>query len=101
MVRYEDFSLDPEKHSKDVLQFYGVPFHANVERYLQSHTAVAKEKGKTSRDSKKTPFLWRQQLSKAEIINIQESCETALSLWGYNVYRGTGSLKTFDPLLQL
>ena len=97
VVRYEDFSLDPEKHSKDVLQFYGVPFHPNVEKYLQSHTT--KEKGLTGRDSKKAPFLWRHQLSKTAIIKIQEGCETALSLWGYNLYRGTGSLKTFDPIM--
>ena len=97
VVRYEDFSLDPEKHSKDVLQFYGVPFHPNVEKYLQSHTT--KGNGNTGHDSKKTPFLWRHQLNKTEIIKIQEGCETALSLWGYNLYRGTGSLKTFDPLM--
>ena len=91
VIRYEDFSLNPEQYSKDVMHFYGVPLHDDVGKYLASHTA------KTD----KIPFMWRQHLNTTEVQTIQESCKPALSLWGYNLYQEGENITTFEPVLQM
>ena len=101
VVRYEDFALDLKKNSRRVLEFYGLPIHNNLETYLDSHTSKDpkhKDPAKTNRDSKKTPFLWRSQMTIREILKVQASCRNALSLWGYNLYSAENNISEFNPM---
>lgn len=64
VVRYEDLSLDTFQGTKDIFDFYGLPFERNVEEFLNSHTK--EEKGGTSttfRNSTATALHWITEMS--------------------------------------
>lgn len=68
VVRYEDLSLEPFEGTKDILQFYGLPFDRSVEDFLDSHTKM--DYGgvsSTFRDSKSAPFHWIKDLLYEEV----------------------------------
>lgn len=83
-VRYEDLSLDPFKMTKEILDFYGLPFDPEVEEFLDSHTRTdIGGVSSTFRDSKTAPFHWMRDLSFAEVQYIQQNCVDAMRHWGY------------------
>ncbi|XP_057330800.1 carbohydrate sulfotransferase 4-like isoform X2 [Microplitis mediator] len=84
VVRYEDLSLDPRHKAKEIFEFYGLNFHSNVEKFLETHTKNDLGSSYSSfRDSKKAPFHWRNDLNFSEVEEIQRVCSTAMKLWGY------------------
>lgn len=100
VIRYEDLSLDPYPMTQSILTFYGLPFDAAVEDFLDSHTrSDIGGVSSTFRDSKSAPFHWINDLSYHEIERIQGSCEQAMRLWGYRVAeRATFRRRSFFPL---
>lgn len=102
-IRYEDISLDPFKITKEILNFYGLPFDADVEEFLDSHTRInVGGVSSTFRDSKTAPFHWMRDLSWYEINQIQKHCTKAMSVWGYRRADSEDTLAgtIFNPLLQ-
>lgn len=100
VIRYEDLSLDPYPMTQSILSFYGLPFDAAVEDFLDSHTrSDIGGVSSTFRDSKSAPFHWINDFSFHEIDRIQGSCEKAMRLWGYRMAdRATFRRKTFFSL---
>lgn len=100
VVRYEDLSLDPYAMTQSILAFYGLPFDAAVEEFLDSHTrSDIGGVSSTFRDSKSAPFHWINDLSYHEIERIQASCAVAMRLWGYRrADRATFRRRSFFPL---
>lgn len=102
-IRYEDLSLDPFKMTKEILNFYGLPFDAEVEEFLNSHTRTdIGGVSSTFRDSKTAPFHWMRDLSFHEIEKIQKHCSAAMKAWGYKKADDEDSMTgtIFNPLLQ-
>ncbi|XP_065169716.1 carbohydrate sulfotransferase 5-like [Atheta coriaria] len=100
-VRYEDLSLNPRTMTKDIFDFYGLKFHANVNDFLESHTkSNIGGVSSTFRDSRSAPFHWRSDLNASEVQYIEESCEKAMRLWGYVKHkpyaRDTDTLTSFS-----
>lgn len=102
-IRYEDLSLDPFKITKEILSFYGLPFDADVEEFLDSHTRTdIGGVSSTFRDSKTAPFHWMRDLGFTEIERIQSHCSEAMSMWGYKPADNEDALIStiFNPLQQ-
>ncbi|XP_046596048.1 carbohydrate sulfotransferase 5-like isoform X2 [Neodiprion lecontei] len=83
VIRYEELSLDPYKQAEELYKFYGLFFHPETKKFLDTHTKTNKEVWSTFRDSKTAPFHWRTELTFEEVEEIQESCTTAMKYWGY------------------
>lgn len=105
IVRYEDLTLDVFKVVEQILLFYGLPFHVDVIRYLDTHTNGKRtvDTQFLTRDTKNAAFSWRQRLTFAEIERVQSECSEALDSWGYQKISSEDELKsdTFHPLLPL
>lgn len=102
-IRYEDLSLDPFKVTKEILSFYGLPFDADIEEFLDSHTRTdIGGVSSTFRDSKTAPFHWMRDLGFSEIEQIQAHCSEAMSMWGYRPADNEEALIStiFNPLLK-
>lgn len=54
----------------------------------------------TFRDSKTTPFHWRNDFvgNFSLVTNIQNTCDAAMKLWGYSTVDDAAQLLTFNPL---
>jgi len=99
VVRYEDLSVDPYKHVKELYNFYGLNFHVNVKRFLDTHTKNdVGGVSSTFRNSKVAPFHWRADLDFEEVREIQKVCATAMQLWGYVMALNSTHQKDFDPI---
>ncbi|CAG9840075.1 unnamed protein product [Diabrotica balteata] len=99
VLRYEDLSLDPNEIARDLFDFLGLHFHRNVEKFLATHTRFnIGGVSSTFRDSKSTPFHWKADLNYTEVQNIEENCEEAMRLWGYNRAKNVSDMKEFNPL---
>uniref|UniRef100_A0A182NBY9 Sulfotransferase domain-containing protein n=1 Tax=Anopheles dirus TaxID=7168 RepID=A0A182NBY9_9DIPT len=101
VVRYEDLSLNPYKMTKEILHFYGLPYHPEVEMFLDTHTKQdVGGVSSTYRDSKSAPFHWTKDLTFEEVKNIQDSCVAAMRSWGYRNATSEQELyDNFNPLL--
>ncbi|XP_053989311.1 carbohydrate sulfotransferase 5-like isoform X1 [Hylaeus volcanicus] len=99
VVRYEDLSVDPYKHVKELYNFYGLDFHLNVKKFLDTHTKNdVGGVSSTFRNSKVAPFHWRSDLDFEEVDEIQRVCAAAMRLWGYVMALNSTHQKEFDPL---
>ncbi|XP_033322121.1 carbohydrate sulfotransferase 4 isoform X1 [Megalopta genalis] len=99
VVRYEDLSVDPYRHVKELYNFYGLDFHINVKRFLDTHTKNdVGGVSSTFRNSKVAPFHWRSDLDFEEVDEIQRVCAEAMQLWGYVIASNSTHQKEFDPL---
>ncbi|XP_077266161.1 carbohydrate sulfotransferase 5 isoform X2 [Temnothorax americanus] len=99
VVRYEDLSVDPYEHVKELYNFYGLNFHVNVKRFLDTHTKNdVGGVSSTFRNSKVAPFHWRADLDFEEVREIQKVCATAMRLWGYVMALNSTHQKDFDPI---
>lgn len=84
LTRYEDLSVEPYARTQELLGFYGLPFDAAVEEFLDSHTrSDVGGVSSTFRDSRTAPFHWMGELSWREVQEMQSSCGEAMRLWGY------------------
>ncbi|KZC04460.1 PREDICTED: carbohydrate sulfotransferase 4-like [Dufourea novaeangliae] len=101
VVRYEDLSVDPYRHVKNLYNFYGLDFHINVKRFLDTHTKNdVGGVSSTFRNSKVAPFHWRADLDFEEVDEIQRVCAAAMRLWGYVMALNSTHQKEFDPLTE-
>ncbi|XP_026668519.1 carbohydrate sulfotransferase 5-like isoform X2 [Ceratina calcarata] len=99
VVRYEDLSVDPYRYVKELYNFYGLDFHVNVKKFLDTHTKNdVGGVSSTFRNSKVAPFHWRTDLDFAEVDEIQRVCAAAMRLWGYVMASNSSQQKEFDPL---
>ncbi|XP_071873565.1 carbohydrate sulfotransferase 4 isoform X2 [Bombus fervidus] len=99
VVRYEDLSVDPYRHVKELYNFYGLDFHVNVKKFLDTHTKNdVGGVSSTFRNSKVAPFHWRTDLDFEEVDEIQKVCAAAMRLWGYVMASNSSHQKDFDPL---
>lgn len=97
-IRYEDLSLSPFEVANDILQFYGLPFDNNVEKFLQSHTKQSDgQESSTYKNSKLIPYKWLKKLTFGEINKIQKNCEKAMQLWGYRKILKSDNPDSFNP----
>ncbi|XKL67502.1 hypothetical protein PGB90_002993 [Kerria lacca] len=99
VIRYEDLSLDPYEHVEKLLHFFGFQLHPNIIKFLDTHTKVNYGGvSSTYRDSKSTPFHWRNDLTFDEVVKMQRACKSAMKLWGYvRAYNETHQ-KYFKPI---
>ncbi|KAK0167544.1 hypothetical protein PV327_004929 [Microctonus hyperodae] len=99
VIRYEDLSLDPFAHAKNLYEFYGLDFHENVKSFLDTHTkSDLGGVSSTFRNSKAAPFHWRTDLDHEEVEEIQSVCSTAMRLWGYSLALNETHQKDFNPI---
>ncbi|KAG4071246.1 hypothetical protein HA402_003950 [Bradysia odoriphaga] len=101
VIRYEDLSLNVFAAMEDVLNFYGLPFRTEVKQFLKTHCiSNFGDTVSTYRDSKNAAFSWRQNLTLAEIDQLQSKCTDAMSLWGYRKFNSVDELndETIDPI---
>ncbi|XP_052866590.1 carbohydrate sulfotransferase 5 [Anopheles cruzii] len=101
VIRYEDLSLNPYQMTKEILHFYGLPFHPAVRAFLDTHTKQdVGGVSSTYRDSKSAPFHWTKDLTFEEVKIIQDSCVAAMKSWGYRNATSERELNdNFNPLL--
>ncbi|XP_011301436.1 carbohydrate sulfotransferase 5 isoform X2 [Fopius arisanus] len=101
VMRYEDLSLDPFAHAKELYEFYGLDFHPNVQHFLETHTkSDVGGVSSTFRNSKAAPFHWRNDLDFEEVQEIQSVCSNAMRLWGYRFAFNDTHQKEFNPLTE-
>lgn len=101
-VRYEDISFNVFNETKELLDFFRLDFHPDIQKFLQTHTG--RNKGgvsSTFRDSKAAPVHWQKDLAWEEVQRIQGVCEKALRLWGYELAEGEEHLRSFRPVGRL
>ncbi|XP_047103034.1 carbohydrate sulfotransferase 5-like isoform X2 [Schistocerca piceifrons] len=99
VVRYEDLSVTPYRSVKELFQFFGLDFHPNVQKFLDTHTKVdVGGVSSTYRNSKSAPFHWRQDLSFLEVRAIQRHCKQAMDSWGYVEAFNSTHQREFNPL---
>ncbi|GJQ72959.1 hypothetical protein Trydic_g1600 [Trypoxylus dichotomus] len=100
-IRYEDLSVDPYNNIPKLFTFFGLTFHENVKKFLDSHTKTnAGGVSSTFRDSKSAPFHWRMDLNFTEVQSIEESCQEAMDRWGYVKAKNETHLKEFNPVTE-
>ena len=79
--------------------------NGNVSKYLDTHTTSSHEQAHdpwtTFRDSRRTPFEWKNILNIERVQSIQRECREAMKLWGYKVANNDTKLSKFNPLLNL
>ncbi|XP_058126700.1 carbohydrate sulfotransferase 5-like [Anopheles ziemanni] len=102
VIRYEDLSLDTYGKTKEILDFYGLPFHPEVKAFLDTHTTQdIGGVSSTYRDSKSAPFHWTKELTFDYVQKVQESCVSAMRNWGYRNATSERELyDDFNPLLK-
>lgn len=93
--------MKPYEYVKELYEFYGLYFHANVKDFLDTHTkSDVGGVSSTFRNSKAAPFHWRTDLTFEEVDEIQRVCGRAMKLWGYVTASNATHQKDFDPLTE-
>lgn len=86
VLRYEDLAIDLFNKTGDIFRFFGLPFHQNVQLFLETHTKFRNgDNFSTFRNTTSTPFNWMTKMNIENIRNIERVCESALDVWGYKV----------------
>ena len=87
VTRFEDMALNTTQESERLFNALGLRCTKNVKKFLQSHTEYsgkATNVYSTKRDSSAVVSQWRTQLSRAEIMQLQESCNYVIKNAGYD-----------------
>ncbi|XP_046737913.1 carbohydrate sulfotransferase 4-like [Diprion similis] len=99
VIRYEDLSVEPHKQVEELFKFYGLHFHPNVKKYLDTHTKHnVGDVYSTYRNSKTAPFHWRTNLEFEEVEEIQRTCFMAMKHWGYVPALNASHQREFNPV---
>lgn len=94
VIRYEELASNPYDVTRDVLAFYGLPFHDEVKRFLRDHTERSTGGAlSTYRDSKANAFSWRRNTNFTYMNDIQSHCTEAMNLWGYRKFNNEEEFK--------
>ena len=68
VVRYEDMAASPFEYAQEILKHAEMDFHQDVKNWIVENTEANDTQSfgvsfTTSRDSKKTALMWREQLN--------------------------------------
>ena len=68
VVRYEDMAASPFEYAQEILEHAELDFHQDVKNWIVENTEANDTQSfgvsfTTSRDSKKTALMWREQLN--------------------------------------
>ena len=100
LIRYEDLSLDPRKHTRALYRFLQLPILGRIKSYVDSHThADVAGRHSTKHDSKSHVFKWRHQIPWNFMLNIQSKCTEPMSKLGYKKITTQEQLGLNDSLL--
>jgi hypothetical protein len=101
VVRYEDLAIESHHQSREILNFYGLPFDEAVKKFLDTHTKANEgDKYSTFRNSESVAFNWTKKNSFTDVEEIQHDCKEAMKLWGYKPVANESELfGDFYPLL--
>ena len=86
VVRYEDLVKDYFTWTKKIFGFLGYVYTNETQKFLESHTAKSEaDPYSTYRNSKSELTRWMRDMASnySVIKNIQDSCQEAMRLWGY------------------
>jgi len=100
-MRYEDLCLKTDEGAQKILKFFRLQFHPQVYEYLKGHTRDdVKGFHPTRKNSKEIPFLWRDYYHQnfQELLDVQNACTKAMSLWGYELALNSSHMTSFNPL---
>ncbi len=106
VIRYEDFSPDIWSQSRSIFKFLlDEDMPEETSRFLKDHTIKSKFKAtpkvwNTFRNPNETSFSWKE-LPFKQIIDIQNSCQLAMKLWGYLPIQTQEDLKIVNPVTEL
>ena len=100
LLRYEDLSLDPQKHTKALYQFLELPILGHIKSYVDRHTSAnVVGRHSTVHDSKSHVFLWRHQIPWRFLTEIQRHCAMAFGGFGYKRIRSLSEKSLNNSLL--
>ncbi len=91
-IRYEDICMDPPQKAQELFDYFGLPMHQSVQDYAQKVVTGRKNPIETA-------LHWRKEMSFERILEIQEACTEAMSLWGYKVFNSSRQVLTESPIL--
>ncbi|XP_042859468.1 carbohydrate sulfotransferase 5-like [Penaeus japonicus] len=101
-IRYEDFSFDVYNMTKELLDFFHLDFHPDIQKFLATHTNRTKGNSySTFRDSRAAPVHWQKEMTWKRARQIQGVCDKALRLWGYELAEDEKHLRSFMPVGRL
>lgn len=99
--RYEDFGLDVLNNARTMYDFFAMPFHTSVKKFLETHTTRTKGPWfSTFRDTNATIFRWTKDLNFTQVGDIQNDCLEAMNLWGYKMADSKVELNDFYPIFK-
>ena len=87
VTRFEDLAQNPMQESERLFNALGLQYTDNVKKFLRAHTEVSKKISgpySTRRNSSAVISQWKTQLSRKEIMDLQEHCEYVLHNAGYD-----------------
>ncbi|XP_069758428.1 carbohydrate sulfotransferase 1 [Narcine bancroftii] len=103
LVRYEDLAREPERKTREIYRFLGVPLDGNVKRWILNNTRGAGASGNhkyaTVRDSAATAEGWRLKLTMDMVELVQSICNLTLAQLGYRTVSSVEELRNVSVSL--
>ncbi|KAH3835151.1 carbohydrate sulfotransferase 1-like [Dreissena polymorpha] len=96
LIQYEDFAEEPLKMLKELRQFTGLNFGADIEQFIFNKTSAAKDNGEYTtgrKNSTETAYKWRTHLDFQLAVDIEKACAVSNSVLGYLPFHSKESLK--------
>ena len=88
VTRIEDMALNPMQESERLFNALGLQHTARMKSYLKAHTKNPEEVSRSysrKRISLALVLRWKTQLSRKEILQLQQSCEYVIKNAGYDL----------------
>ncbi len=87
-VRYEDLCLDPVGQARRVYRFLDRPLPGAVEDWLLENTRGGDRQNRygTSRNSLEMPHVWKTQLTRQQISDVEAVAASVMARLGYEPY---------------
>ncbi|XP_060644554.1 carbohydrate sulfotransferase 5 [Drosophila nasuta] len=82
IIRYEELAMDPSSGLKKIFDFYGLPMKTTEDKFKLKLNSVGLEK--TNSLLFERPMEWMDTLLPHAVEKIENVCEEAMNLWGYN-----------------
>ncbi|KAH3835142.1 hypothetical protein DPMN_108486 [Dreissena polymorpha] len=96
LIQYEDIAEEPLNMLRELRQFTGLKFRADIEQFIINKTSAAKDSGAYSTDRKsstKTAYKWRTHLNFQLAVDIDRACVVSNSVLGYLPFHSNENLK--------
>nr|XP_054755219.1 carbohydrate sulfotransferase 1-like [Lytechinus pictus] len=106
LIRYEDFAERPRMTAQEIYNFLGRPTPPEVLEWIKENTQ-GKTKGENpnhplfslSKNSSSTASRWRLNLSREQVMIVQNECEDSMRLLGYQIVGKHSPLKDLSVSL--